>query len=234
MSLEEYGFREKSDWEILSNGTHIHRTALISPWVRFGNNCIVNPFSIVGKIPDKSKTLARNPTSVNSNRIGANTIIGCNVIIFSDVILGEDCYVGDYASIREGSRIGSKCIIGRQVTLHYNVIIGNESKFMDGTHITGDCNIGDGCFFGVGVVTSNDRNVNMEEYKFSGSEAPKFGNKILVGSGANILAGVKIADNAIIGAGALVVKDVDEGEKILSLRAKPGGYLRDFNHECLS
>lgn len=217
--FEEYN-NFNDDWKRLNNGTLIHRSAMVASYVKFGNYCIVNPFTIVGRMPDRSRALARDPRLDLFIKIGANTIIGCHATIFSGVILDEECYIGDYASIREGSNIGKKCIIGRQVTLHYNVTVGNESKFMDNTHITGDCVIGNGCFFGVGVITSNDRNVNMEKYEFSGSRPPIFGNKVMVGSGANILAGVKIGDGAIIGAGALVVKDVNKNEKVLGPVAK--------------
>lgn len=239
MAYEEYGFPEKGDWEKLGNGTLIHRTALIAPWVRFENDCIVYPFSIIGRLPDKnSKALARDSMQIKCLKIGKNSIIGCNTIIYGDVILGDDCYVGDYASIREGSRIGDMCVIGRQVTINYNVKIGNRSRFQDGTHITGNCIIGDDCFFGVDVVTSNDRNVDLEDYHFPEPQPPIFGNKILIGSGANILAGVKVGSGSIIGAGALVVKDVGENEKVLGPVAKSvvinkfgedvsGGYLSD-------
>ena len=220
MAYEEYGFPEKGDWEKLGNGTLIHRTALIAPWVRFESGCIVYPFSVVGRLPDESKALARNSQQIKCLKIGKNTILGCNTVIYCNVILGDDCYVGDYASIREGSRIGDMCVIGRQVTINYNVKIGNRSRFQDGTHITGDCIIGDDCFFGVDVVTSNDRNVDLEDYHFPEPQPPIFGNKILIGSGANILAGVKIGSGSIIGAGALVVKNVGEGEKVLGPVAK--------------
>jgi acetyltransferase-like isoleucine patch superfamily enzyme len=219
--FEEFGDRDNNKWIHLSNGTVIHKTAIISPWVRFESNCLVNPYSIIGRMPDDSSSLARKPRGNKILSIGIGSIIGCHCVIYSDVVLGNRCFIGDYASVREGTRIGDDCVIGRQVTINYNVKIGDRSRFQDGTHITGDCHIGDDCFFGVGVFTSNDRKVDLEDYHFPNPPQPCcFKDKVLVGSGANILAGVLVRSGATIGAGALVVKDVGENEVILGPVAK--------------
>lgn len=210
--IEEYAnYSADQDWQILKNGTQIHKTALVAPWVWFDDNCIVNPYAVVGRMPNHNSALVRTPHAPRILKFGRNTIIGCHAIIFGDVVVRDNCFIGDYASIREGCRIGNMCVIGRQVTLNYNVKIGDRSRFQDGTHITGDCIIGSDCFFGVGVITSNDRRVDLDHYHFPNpSQPPIFGNKILVGSGANILAGCKIGDNVIIGAGALITKNVEK------------------------
>lgn len=219
--MERYEMYCDHEWERLKNGTQIHRTALIAPWVSFDDECIVNPYAVVGRIPEYNSALVRVPKAPKVLKIGKNTRIGCHTTIFTCVNIGEDCFIGDYASIREGTSIGDMCVIGRQVTINYNVKIGNRSRFQDGTHITGDCKIGDDCFFGVGVITSNDRKVDLDDYHFPDPpQPPKFGNKILVGSGANILAGCEIGDNCIIGAGALVTKDVVENSLVLGKPAE--------------
>lgn len=202
------------------NDTLVHRTAIVAPWVELGEGCIVHPYAVVGRAPDTSASLARAPHQHRRLVIGARTVIGCHAIVYSDVDLGEDCLIGDYASIREGSRVGRRCVIGRQVTVNYNALIADDCRFQDGTHITGHCEIGEGCFFGVGVVTSNDRNVTLGEgYHFPTPQPPIFGARVMVGSGANVLAGVHVGDEALIGAGALIVKDVPAGMKMLGTPA---------------
>jgi acetyltransferase-like isoleucine patch superfamily enzyme len=108
------------------------------------------------------------------------------------------------------------------VTVNYNVKMGDRNRFQDGTHITGDCEIGNDCFFGVGVVTSNDRSVDLENYHFPNPPQPcTFGDKVLVGSGANILAGVKVGDRATIAAGSMVTKHVESDSLVMGQAAKP-------------
>ena len=209
-----------ADWRFLENRTKIHRTALIESWVKFDDDCLVHPYAIIGRHPDRSKALARNVSSTSFLTIGKNSIIGCHAIIYSDVILGNDCLVGDNANIREGSRIGNECVIGTNVSISYNVRIGNRCRFQNGCVIVGDIWIDDECFFGINVTTSNDRKVDLENYHFPMPPQPScFGKKVMVGSGSNILAGCKIGNGVTIAAGSLIVKDVEDNKIMMNKSA---------------
>ena len=221
------------DWRELENGALVHAQALVAPWVLLGPGCIVHPFAVVGRMPDHSRALARQPGElVRSTEIGARVVIGCHAVVYGDVRIGVDSLLGDYASVREGSRVGARCVIGRQVTLHYNVKIADDCRFMDGTHLTGDCEVGAGSFFGVGVVTSNDRRVDLVDYAFRGTQPCRFGERVMVGSGANVLAGVTVGSGAVIGAGAVVVKDVPAGATWLgpAAAARPERSADELRH----
>lgn len=212
--LEEYGNNRDEEWINLSNQTQIHKTALIAPWVRFGNNCIVHPYTIIGRIPDSSDALAREVKSQPKIiTIGDNSIIGHHTIVFVNTNIGENCLIGDHAIIREGTRIGNNCLIGFHVSISYDCKIGDNCRFQNSTVFHGEC--GDGCFFGVGVICSSDKRIDLNNYQHIGSHPPKFGKRVLVGSGANILPEISIDDDAVIGAGALVVKNVEAGSLVL-------------------
>jgi acetyltransferase-like isoleucine patch superfamily enzyme len=75
--------------------------------------------------------------------------------------------------------------------------------------------VGAGCFFGVGAITSNHRNLDLRDYRHEGITPPIFGERVMVGSGANILAGVTVGDDAVIGAGAVVTKNVSARALVL-------------------
>lgn len=204
----------------LDNDSLVHCTAIVAHWVRLGENCIVHPFAVVGRVPDTSRALARQPECPNTLFVGNNVKIGCHSTLYADVEIGDDTLIGDYASIREGSRIGARCVIGRQVMVNYGARISDDCRFQDTTHITGHCEVGEGCFFGPGVMTSNDRNVTLgENYHYPEPQPPIFGARVMIGAGANILAGVRIGDDALIGAGALIVKNVPGGAKMLGMPA---------------
>ena len=83
--LEEFGFDTNNDWKTLTNGTQIHKTALIAPWVRFDDNCIVYPYAIVGRLPDLSSALARQAHAAKILTIGKSTILGYHSIIYGNV-----------------------------------------------------------------------------------------------------------------------------------------------------
>ena len=212
-------------WVVLGSPFHLRPLAELSTVEILAETApdapvVVHPFAVIGRVPDKSPALARQPEIVHACKIGPGTIIGVGAIIYAGVTIGRDCLIGDGASIREGSVIGDRCVIGRQVTVNYDAAIEDDVRLQDFTHITGGCRIGAGSFFGVGVVTSNDRRIDLKDYAWHGAQPPRFGRRIMVGSGANVLAGVTVGNDALIGAGALVVKDVPPGATVLGKPAE--------------
>ena len=107
--------------------------------------------------------------------------------------------------------IGDDCFIGPFVEIQSDVIIGKKTKVQSHSFICSLVTIGDECFIGHGVMFVND--------KFScghpaeGDETlwqkTNIGNKVSIGSNATILP-VNICDNVVIGAGAVVTKDITE------------------------
>jgi len=198
-----------------SDFSGVSSRAIVAPWVTLGRGVVVHPFAIVGRVPDRSPALARQPQQIRELHIGAGTVIGPFAIVYAGAMIGQDCLLGDYASVREGCKIGDRCVIGRHVTINYDCEIADDVRFQDTTHLTGGARVGSGCFFGVGVITSNDRHVDLADYHYPGAQPTIFGERVMVGSGANILAGVSIGDEALIAAGALVVKDVAAGITVM-------------------
>lgn len=210
---------QMSGYARMDNGALIHRTAIVAHFVRLGADCIVHPFAIVGREPDRSLALARQPAAALHVDIGVRTVIGCHTVVFADVDIGEDCLLGDFSLIREGAKIGNRCMIGCHVSISYDCEISDDCRFQNDTVFHGSC--GPGCFFGVGVVCSSDRRVDLAEYRHTGSTPPLFGKMVMVGSGANIVAGAKIGDRAIIGSGSIVTKDVEADAVMLGPAAQP-------------
>jgi len=108
-------------------------------------------------------------------------------------------------------KICDDCFIGPFVEIQSEVVIGKRSKVQSHSFICSYVTIGEDCFIGHGVMFVND--------KFSkGSPAQgdkslwletNIGNKVYIGSNSTILP-VKICDNVVIGAGAVVTKDITE------------------------
>jgi acetyltransferase-like isoleucine patch superfamily enzyme len=128
----------------------------------------------------------------------------------------KDVVFGDHVKYVEpvnlyGCKIGDSCFIGPFVEIQKDVAIGSFTRIQSHSFICELVTIGDNCFIGHGVMFINDT--------FS-SGSPANGNKALwqktvighhvsIGSNATILP-VKICDNAVIGAGAVVTKDIDQ------------------------
>jgi acetyltransferase-like isoleucine patch superfamily enzyme len=110
-----------------------------------------------------------------------------------------------------GCKIGSNVFIGPFVEIQKDVSIGNFTKIQSHTFICELVNIGDKCFIGHGVMFINDlfseggpANGDKSKWKLT-----KIGNNVSIGSNATILP-IEICDNVVIGAGAVVTKNIVE------------------------
>jgi acetyltransferase-like isoleucine patch superfamily enzyme len=126
-----------------------------------------------------------------------------------DVTFGEEVVVVEPVNIY-GCKIGSKTFIGPFVEIQKDVVIGNNCKIQSHTFICELVSIGNHCFIAHGVMFVNDA------FKKNGPargdknywKNTNIGNNVSIGSNATIMP-VSICDGAVIGAGAVVTKDID-------------------------
>ncbi|CAN5257451.1 acyltransferase [soil metagenome] len=110
-----------------------------------------------------------------------------------------------------GCRIGNGSFVGPFVEIQNDVIIGERTKIQSHTFICELVTIGDDCFIGHGVMFIND--LFSEGGPAQGRKdlwkKTLIGNNVSIGSNATILP-VEIADGVVIGAGAVVTKNISE------------------------
>ena len=192
----------------------------IAPDIYFAYSVIVHPFAYIGKLPSQSPSLARKAPQWTTVHIGEETEIGPHAILYMGAWIGERCLIGDGASVRENAYIGHNCIIGHHVCISYNARLADNVRVQNGTLIADDWQVGEGTFIGVNVTTMSDKRRDVVDYKFTGSTGSIIGKHCLIGSGSVLLPGINIGDNAVIGAGALVTKDVPPGATVLGQPAR--------------
>jgi len=127
-----------------------------------------------------------------------------------DVLFGESVKVVEPVNMY-GCEIGSNSFIGPFCEIQKNVKIGANSKIQSHTFICEYVTIGTNCFVGHGVMFINDL---FQEGGPAGGDQSKWkatqiGNHVSIGSNATILP-VTICNNVVIGAGAVVTKNIDE------------------------
>jgi acetyltransferase-like isoleucine patch superfamily enzyme len=140
--------------------------------------------------------------------------------IREDVVFGEEVRVVQPVNLY-GCRIGDKSFIGPFVEVQKEVRIGARCKIQSHTFICEGVTIGDDCFVGHGVMFINDL---FTEGGPAGGDRTKWkqtviGNHVSIGSNATILP-VTICDKVVIGAGAVVTKNI----------SKPGIYAGNPAH----
>lgn len=213
--------------------------AVIRPGVRLGNNVIVHPHVVIetgviigddveifpgayiGKEPKSVQGVLARPISFEAKTvIGPKTSIGPGAVVYYDVEIGEASLIGDGASIRENSRIGSRSVIGRHVTVNYNCQVGDRTKVMDHSWLAGNMRIGNDVFISGGVLTTNDNMLGGKGYSDERVQGPYIADGVMIGVAVAILPGVTIGKNAIIGAGAVVTRDVEPQTVVMGVPAR--------------
>lgn len=127
-----------------------------------------------------------------------------------DVVFGEQVKVVEPVNLY-GCTIGDHCFIGPFVEIQKLVTIGKRVKVQSHSFICELVTIGDDCFIGHGVMFINDL---FEDGGPAGGDKTKWksthiGNNVSIGSNATILP-VSVCDKVVIGAGAVVTKDITE------------------------
>lgn len=108
-----------------------------------------------------------------------------------------------------GCRIGDDCFVGPFVEIQREVSIGRQTRIQSHSFICEMVSIGEHCFIGHGVMFINDDFAGGGPAQGDRSrwKPTVVGNHVSIGSNATILP-VRICDNAVIGAGAVVTKDI--------------------------
>jgi len=136
--------------------------------------------------------VTRLETTVREVSFGKNVKIVEPVNIY-ECVLSEDVFVGPFVEIQKG------------------VIIGARTKIQSHSFICELVSIGADCFIGHGVMFIND---TFSQGSPAGGDRSLWGrttigNKVSIGSNASILP-IGICDNVVVGAGAVVTKDITE------------------------
>lgn len=134
--------------------------------------------------------------------------------LIKDVTFGEGVLVRSFTNLY-GCRIGDRTRVGTFVEIQGGAAIGSDCKIQSHTFICDGVTIGDRVFVGHGVIFINDRNPHaispdgrlqtQEDWKLLTTTVEHGAS---IGSGAVILGGVRIGENALVGAGAMVTRDV--------------------------
>jgi UDP-2-acetamido-3-amino-2,3-dideoxy-glucuronate N-acetyltransferase len=147
-------------------------------------------------------------------------------VVFPDVTLGEGTRLGNFVMIRSNTVIGADCTIGSYVDIEGDVVIGDHVSLQSGCYITRGVVIEDDVFCGPSVITMNDKRITHRRSALTFvRSAPRILRAARVGGGSVLLPGITIGANALVGAGAVVTKDVPEGAIVAGNPARVVGMV---------
>jgi len=133
--------------------------------------------------------------------------------------IGKGTKIWHWTHVRENAIIGKNCNIGQGCYIDEGVKIGNNVKIQNGVSVYKGVIIEDDVFMGPHCVTTNDKfpRANIDDFEIILTLIKKGAS---IGANATIVCGVTIGECAMIGAGAIVTKDVEPGFTVISKAAK--------------
>jgi len=140
--------------------------------------------------------------------------------------IGEGTRVWQFVVVLKGARIGADCNICAQTLIEGDVVIGDRVTVKSGVQIWDGSVIGDDVFIGPNATFSNDLYPQSKQYpeKFHGVTIH---NGASIGANATLLPGITIGEKALVGAGAVVTRDVPSRAVVIGNPAKIVRYLDD-------
>ena len=146
--------------------------------------------------------------------------------LLEDVVFGEGVVVQSFTNLY-GCRIGAGTRIGPFVEIQRGAVVGASCKIQSHTFVCDGVEIGDEVFVGHGVLFVNDRNPRATTQGGRLQTAADWEllrtvveARAALGSGAIVLGGTRIGEAAMVGAGAVVTRDVEPGATVIGNPAR--------------
>ena len=124
------------------------------------------------------------------------------------VEIGEDTKIWHFSHVLSGSRIGRNCNIGQNVVIGPDVTIGNGCKIQNNVSIYKGVTLEDEVFCGPSMVFTNVYNPRSAIRRMDELRPTLVKKGASIGSSATLLCGITVGENAIVGAGSVVITDV--------------------------
>ncbi len=183
-------------------------TTYVDRGVEVGQDTVIYPFTFLeGRTRVGPGCVIGPGTRISSSVLGAGVEVQYAVIV--EAVLGDGCEIGPFTYIRPGTVLEKGVKVGGFVELK-KAVVGTGSKIPHLSYI-GDAVIGAGVNVGAGTITCN--------YDGFQKHQTRIGDRAFIGSNTNLVAPVTVGEDAYIGAGSTITKDVPPGALALE-RAK--------------
>jgi acetyltransferase-like isoleucine patch superfamily enzyme len=186
----------------------IHETAIVYEGTVLGKGVRVLEYAVVGKQPVLSARSTANREPLPPTEIADGAVISTGAVVFAGTTIGARSIVGDQACVRERCTVSEDVVVGRGSLVENDTTIGARTKIQAEAYVTAYSTVEEDVFIAPCVVTTNDNFMGRTEQRHALVKGPTIRRGARVGGGAILCPGVEIGEEAFVGAGAVVTKDV--------------------------
>src|SRR5438105_4368588 len=208
----------------------IHETAIVYPGTVLGEGVKVLEHAVVGKLPSLSTRSTAKRDPLPPAELGDGTIVSTGAVVFAGSRLGARVIVGDQACIRERCDVGDDVVVGRGSLVENDTSIGVRTKIQAHAYITAYSTLEDDVFIAPCVATTNDNFMGRTDRRHALVKGPTIRRGARVGGAAILCPGIEVGEEAFVGAGAVVVRDVPPRAVVVG---NPARQIREVTDEEL-
>ena len=200
---EDARLKEDAARRLMAAGVTVYRpeTCVIDTEVEVAAGTVIEPFvQLLGRTRVGKACMIRSYTVIENCAVGDNVLIRQSCILTDSTVM-NGAKIGPFAHLRPESEIGEDAHVGNFVETK-KTKLGKGAKANHLTYL-GDAEVGAGSNIGAGVITCNYDGVHKHR--------TYIGERSFVGSDSTLVAPVSLGDDAYVGAGSCITKDVPAG-----------------------
>ena len=195
-----------------------------------GDGCQIGDNVVLGKQPSLSPRSTAKREELAPLELGEGTIVSTGAIVFAGTRIGARAVVGDQSCVRERCELGDDIVVGRGSLVENDTTIGARTKIQANAYVTAYTTVEEDVFIAPGAATTNDNFMGRTEKRHALRKGPTIRRGARVGGGAILLPGIEVGEEAFVGAGAVVTKDVPPRTVVVG---NPARVLREVPDEEL-
>lgn len=193
--------------------------------VEIGAACVIKHNCVIGQSPTLSPESSAIPQSSPTTVIGDRSVVCNGAVILRGAQIGESTIIGDHCFIREGAKVGNDCVLGRGTSVGVASRVGDRVRAQGPTGIAPLMVVEDDVFISINMAPITDRSSGRNADQKNGSVTLRRGCRI--GANVSLMPNIEIGEEAVVGAGAVVMKSVDPRAKVVGAPARVIGLVDD-------
>jgi len=151
-------------------------------------------------------------------------------VIDEGAIIGKGTHIWHFSHVMKGCRIGENCNLGQNVVVSPDVVLGNNVKVQNNVSIYTGVICEDDVFLGPSMVFTNVTNPRSAVNRRGQYAATLVKKGATIGANATVVCGHNIGEYALIGAGAVITKDIAPFALVVGNPSRQIGWVSEYGH----